>query len=350
MNIRRLLLTIILAFILILSWIFFIPNHYEVPAFVERPGTQYWELNTGSRIGYTKIESSSDIKGSPVIYLHGGPGGIIRDEVIEALRPLLQQGHDLYFYDQIGSGHSVRLDDISQYTVQRHKADLAEIIEVIHSEKVILIAHSWGCLLAINYIQDYPDKVEKMILEGPGPILPINKKLKFEVPPDSLNLRQPELSNAQGNQKAHNLRSRLFTKWAYLFKSKLASDREADNFFTYLNQELNKSTFYSADHAVEMPGGGGYYAHIMTVKSFNEVPDKRDMLKEIDIPVLILKGQCDNQPWGYTREYLDLLPNAKLRIIENSGHDLVNGNRAEYVKLVGEFILDVNLKQVEINN
>lgn len=330
-------LSLLIVFLLII-WIFFIPRSYDVQAFEERKGTEYWKLNTGSRIGFVKIESNAEDLKTPVIYLHGGPGGMIKDEIIEALKPLSGLGHNLYFYDQIGSGHSARLDNIGEYTVNRHRADLQEIIEKINSEKVIIIAHSWGCLLAINYLQEHPERVERMILEGPGPILPIHKNLINEAPPDSLNLIQPEFSNEEGNRNAYNLRSKLILKWAYLFKRKLPSDKEADNFLTYLNEELSKSTFCNANQAKKYKGGNGYYSHIMTVKSFNEVEDKREKLSNIHIPVLILRGQCDNQKWGFAKEYLDLLPNSKLVIIENAGHDLVNGNKDKYYELINEFI------------
>ncbi|MCB2219281.1 MAG: alpha/beta hydrolase [Bacteroidetes bacterium] len=307
--------------------------------FEERFRTRYWELSTGSRIGYFKIESSLGNTKSPIIFLHGGPGGMIKDENIEALRPLTELGHDLYFYDQIGSGHSARLNDISEYTVERHNADLHEIIEKISSEKVIIIGHSWGCLLAINYIQEHPESVEMLILGSPGPILPINNKLKYEIPPDSLNLIAPEWTNEEGNKKAYNLRTKLILKWAYMFNKKLASDKEVDDFFTYLNEELSKSTFCKINQVVKKHrGGGGYYAHIMTVKSFNDVKDKRDRLRNIDIPVLILRGQCDNQRWGYTQEYLDLLQNSNLVVINNTGHDIVNGNKDRYYELINDFI------------
>lgn len=338
MNFRRIIWVSFLILLLAIAWLFFVPRNYNVQAFEERTGTEYWELSTGSRIGYTKIESITNLKKPPIIYLHGGPGGRVNDETIKAMRPLSEQGHDLYFYDQIGSGNSLRLDDISEYTVGRHKADLEEIIDKISSGKVILIGHSWGCLLAINYIEDHPDKVEKMILEGPGPILPINKTLSSLLPPDSLNLQQPAFTNEEGNKKANNLRSLLIKKWAYLFNRKLASDKEADDFFAYLNQELSKSTFCKAVPEQKLSGGGGYYAHIMTVKSFDDVEDKREKLAEANMPVLILRGQCDNQKWGYTQEYLNLLSNSRLVIIENTGHDLIAGNKEKYFELVNNFL------------
>lgn len=338
MKFHRLIKLSILIFPLIIIWLFLIPRSYDVQAFAERKGTAYWKLSTGSKIGYYKVESTLSDTKSPIIYLHGGPGGMIKDEIIEVLKPLSKLGHDLYFYDQIGSGHSARLHNIKEYTVERHIADLQEIIQKINAEKVIIIGHSWGCLLAIRYIQDHSEKVESIILEGPGPILPIHTALKNEVPPDSLNFIKPELTNEEGNQKAYNWRSKLILKWAYLFNRKLASDKEMDNFFTYLNEELSKSTFCKANQAKKYKGGSGYYSHIMTVKSFNEVEDKREKLSNIHIPVLILRGQCDNQKWGFVKEYLDLLPNSKLVTIENAGHDLVNGNKDKYYNLVSDFI------------
>ena len=203
-----------IVLIMVLAGLCFIPGTYVVLPFKERVNTQYWELSTGSRIGYTKIEGAVEEKRNPVIYLHGGPGGMIKDKAIEALKPLASLGFELYFYDQIGSGHSKRLDNIAEYSVVRHLLDLEEIIKTIGAEKVILIAHSWGTMLAMQYAQKHPDKLEKMVFDGPGPLLPINRSLINDVPPDSLHLREPAFSNKDGNNKAYNLRSKLILKWA----------------------------------------------------------------------------------------------------------------------------------------
>jgi proline iminopeptidase len=326
--------------LLFLLGVLFIPRSDKVLKFKERPNTKYWELRTGSNIGYTKIEAIESERKSPIIYLHGGPGGMIKDNVIEVLKPLRSQGYDIYFYDQIGSGHSDRLKDIKQYSVKRHQKDLKEIVSIIRANKVILIGNSWGSCLAINYLQDYTEDVEKIILTGPGPILPINKAMLSEIPPDSLSLIEPEYSNKEGNEKAYNWRSKMILKWAYQFNSKLASDGEVDNFFTYLNQELSKSTDCKLKEHKNYEGGGGYYSHIMTVNSFKDVTNERNKLKDINIPILIIRGQCDNQKWGYTKEYLDLFKNSKLEIIGGVGHDIINGKREEYYKLISEFLLE----------
>jgi len=328
----------ILIGILILVSLFLIPKKYEVDSFIERKGTQYWQLETGSKIGYTKIKTFESNKKNPIIYLHGGPGGKIKDNIIEVLEPLSKQGHDLYFYDQTGSGHSGRLKDITEYSVKRHQSDLKEIISIIGSDKVILVGHSWGACLAINYLQDYEESVEKIIVSGPGPILPINKAMLKETAPDSLSLVEPEYSNREGNEKVYDWRSKIILNWAYKFNSKLAADKEVDDFFTKLNQELSKSTHCKLTESQSYEGGGGYYSHIMTVKSINKVVNSREKLKKMNTPILIIRGQCDNQKWGFTKEYWDLFSNAKLKIIEGVGHDIITSKRKEYYELISEFL------------
>jgi proline iminopeptidase len=215
---------------------------------------------------------------------------------------------------------------------------LKEIIFEIGSEKVILLGHSWGSCLAINYLQNDPETIEKIIISGPGPILPIDYNVANEVPPDSLLIIEPEFSNKQGNEKANNWRSRFMSKWAYFFKSKLASDQEADDFFTHLNQELSKSTDCVLNKNRVIEGGGGYYSHIMTFNSIQNVKNKRDELKSVKMPILILRGQCDNQKWGFTKEYLNIFINSDLRIIKGAGHNIINSAQDQYYELIYNFL------------
>lgn len=84
--------------------------------------------------------------------------------------PFSEEGFDIFLYDQIGSEQSERLADINEYTADRHKKDLEELIKKIGSEKVILIGQSWGAILATLFIADSPEKVEKVVLTGAGPI------------------------------------------------------------------------------------------------------------------------------------------------------------------------------------
>ena len=55
------------------------------------PNMQYWSLDTGSRIAYTKIPAAGSVRATPIVYLHGGPGWLILDSDI------------VVFYSQLSS-------------------------------------------------------------------------------------------------------------------------------------------------------------------------------------------------------------------------------------------------------
>ena len=328
----------VLAFLLGLACVL-LPRSYDVPAFTLRRGTSFWELPTGSRIGYLRIESALEFKKSPVVYVHGGPGGAVRDAHIAALEPLTLIGHDLYFYDQIGSGQSERLEDVTDYSVARHCADLHAVLEQINSSKVILIGHSWGAMLVANYLQNYPsDRIEMVVFEVPGPILPIDYSLKDRRPDPRLGLTSPSTTNREATERTDNWRARWVRAGAYRLGLKLGSDREMDRFMAYWDRELSRSTMCYSNTELPVHAGSGYFAHIMTVQSFKDVPDRRAVMAQLQIPVLVLKAQCDNQPWGYAAEYLELFMNSELGVVMHSGHDMATEQPKDYLEFIANFI------------
>lgn len=309
-----------------------------MPKANQRQGTQYWELPTGSKIGYFHITAKGTKKTYPIIFLQGGPGGFISNYNIKTFTALSDDGYDIYLYDQIGSGQSERLSNISEYTTDRHKQDLEEIVKIIDSEKVILIGQSWGVLLATLFIADNPNSVEKIIFTGVPPIQPMNKQYLDIKAPDSLHLKKPHYSNQEANEKTQNIRSSVTAIYARAFGMKLATDKEVDDFQTYRNQELNKATVCDTLKALEAEGGGGFYAQVMTIKSFSEIKDPRTKLKNRKIPTLIMKGQCDSQPWGFVIEYLELFSSHTLKIIPNAGHSIAVEQPEIYINAIRNFL------------
>ena len=302
----------------------FWPRSYGTPPLTERPGTRYWDLPTGSRIAYTRVVAHGIRKPYPVIFLHGGPGGGIGAGDIRGLSWLAADGYDVYLYDQVGGGLSNRLSDIREYTTGRHVRDLDAIVQKIGARNVILIGHSWGAVLATLYAADHPDRVERLILTGPGPIFPIRPGIAADRAPDGLHLKEPFYSNRQGNEEANNIRTRAMEFFATHFGLKIASDREADDFAGYLNSLLERSTLADTSNIgpIRPTPGVGYYAGVMTWYGRLSTTDPRPKLKNTPIPLLVVKGQYDNQPWGCAHEYLGLFPDHRLMIIPNAGHSI----------------------------
>jgi proline iminopeptidase len=331
---------VLLGSLTILLFVVFVPGRYDVPCLQKRAGTRYWNLATGSVIGYTLVPARGEKRPFPVIFLQGGPGGAVSDLNIKSLAPLSESGYNVYLYDQVGSGQSGRLENIAEYSVTRHIRDLEEIIRRTGAKRVVLIGQSWGAILATLYIARNPGTVEKLIVTCPGPLLPVRTELAGLTAPDSLHLREPVFTNRQANEKTSSLRRRAVTWFAVMFKRRLATEHEADDMQTLLETELNKATVCDTSKALKPKGGGGFYASLMTVLSFKEVKDPRPRLRNSVIPVLVMKGQCDNQKWGFTAEYLELFPNHRLAIIPGAGHSIAVEQPELYFSTIHDFLTD----------
>ena len=318
----------------------FAPRSYGTLPMPERADIRYWDLPTGSRIAYTLIPGKGTKKPYPIVYLEGGPGGAVTKGLIHIMTAFAEDGYDVYVYDQVGSGWSGRLADIREYTADRHKRDLEAIVQKTRAEKVILIGQSWGAILAGLFAADHPGLVAKMILTGPGPIQPLRPELTNLPAPDSLHLRGPYYSNHDGNERANNLRTRAMEMIATSFGRRLASDREADDFAAYLASNTNWSTVCDTSLIDRSParGGAGYYVQVMTVRSFRDLTDPRPKLMNSPIPLLVLKGQCDNQRWGFTNEYLQLFPHHRLVVVPDAGHGIYGEQPQRYLAAIREFL------------
>jgi len=342
MNLKKRTINLILiALCLGLGVVLFLalwPATYHVPQQQVREGTKFWDLHSGSRIAYTFIPAKGNKKPYPIIFLQGGPGGPIYNRNITILSNLADDGYVVYLYDQLGCGFSERLDNIDEYTADRHKKDLEEIIKFIGEDRVILIGQSWGAILATLFAADNPEKVAKIIFTSPGPVLPVNHEMESISPPDSLQLRKPAFTNRQGREKAYSIRTKFVEFVAKNMDWKLAPDKEMDDFASYLNFEMGKSTVCDTSNAGRIENGAGYYCMVKTVQSFNDIVDRREKLKQCQVPVLILKGQCDNIKWGYTSEYLSLFQNHRFVLIPDAGHGIAKEQPEIYLNTIRDFL------------
>ncbi len=103
-----------------------------------------------------------------VVFLHGGPGADYRNGL--NVKQLADAGYYVVFYDQRGSGLSKR-ENKNSYSIQIMLDDLAAVIEhyrTAHSQKVFLVGHSWGAMLAAAYINKYPNRINGVVLAEAG--------------------------------------------------------------------------------------------------------------------------------------------------------------------------------------
>lgn len=106
--------------------------------------------------------------GPMIVVLHGGPGADYR--YLLNVKAFAENGYYVVFYDQRGSGLSKRHSQKS-YSIQLMIDDLDAVIAHYRAspdQKIFLLGHSWGGMLATAYINDNPATIHGAILAEPG--------------------------------------------------------------------------------------------------------------------------------------------------------------------------------------
>jgi proline iminopeptidase len=106
-----------------------------------------------------------------IVVLHGGPGADYRS--LSNCKEFANQGYRVIFYDQRGSGLSKRYPK-NLYSLQIMYDDLSGIINHYRkfpAQKIFLLGHSWGAILATGYINKYPTAISGVVLAEPGGLI-----------------------------------------------------------------------------------------------------------------------------------------------------------------------------------
>jgi proline iminopeptidase len=118
-------------------------------------------VRDGVRLHY-RAEGS----GTPAIFLSGGPGFEV-DYMIPAAE-FLPASYQRVFLEQRGTGRSTITLTSDTMTLRHVVEDLEALRIHLKQERLFLIGHSWGGMLAMAYAAAYPDRIDRMILIGPG--------------------------------------------------------------------------------------------------------------------------------------------------------------------------------------
>lgn len=99
-----------------------------------------------------------------LIAIHGGPGN--SSGYMLSLEQLASAELAVVNYDQRGTGQSTEPSE--GYAMSNYVADLDAVRQAVGAEKIHLLGHSWGGLVAIRYAVAHPQRVSSIILMGSG--------------------------------------------------------------------------------------------------------------------------------------------------------------------------------------
>ncbi|KZV73055.1 proline iminopeptidase [Peniophora sp. CONT] len=108
-------------------------------------------------------EISGSKEGTPVIFLHGGPGGGFDQRDRGFFDPSKYQ---VIMLDQRGSGKSTPSACLEDNTTWDLVKDVERLREHLNIEKWHVFGGSWGSTLSLAYAQSHPDRVKTLVLRG----------------------------------------------------------------------------------------------------------------------------------------------------------------------------------------
>ncbi len=108
-------------------------------------------------------EQCGNPAGTPVVFLHGGPGG---GTVPDYRRFFDPASYRIVLFDQRGAGKSTPHASLEENTTWHLVEDIEKLRQHLGIESWVVFGGSWGSTLALAYAQAHPERVRALVLRG----------------------------------------------------------------------------------------------------------------------------------------------------------------------------------------
>ena len=211
----------------------------------------------------------------------------------------LSQGFNVLSVDLPGHGNS---EGPSLKSIEEISDWIKSLMLKADVSKVILVGHSQGCLVGIDFASRYPEFIEKLILVAGSYRMPVNQ--------DLIGLAEA------GDEKA----LLLMMKWGY------------EGSKAFIGGNPVKKIINSAREIREVLA--------VDLKACNNYKNGEESLKKIDCPTLCIFGDLDKMvPVKVGLKMSEQIKNSETKIISDCGHMIIFEKAFEMRKLVKEFII-----------
>lgn len=287
------------------------------------PGEAYLPVD-GGKIWYRVVGSGT---ATPAILLHGGPGfGSY------FMKPLEQLSNDrpIVRYDQLGGGASDRLTDTTKMTIPHFVAELDSLRSHLGYDKVHLIGHSWGTILAIEYYRAHPEHVASLTLASAA----------LDIPAWEKNARELEKTLPDSSQKA--IRTREAEKKFDAPDYQAALMQFYGKYVWRHPDSVNlDSTFKTLSEPVyNYMEGPSEFTITGTLKNYDSTP----FLKSVKVPVLYTVGEFDEANPAIVKRFASMTPGSRYFVIPGAAHLSEWDNPEAMSKEIRDFLKSVDAR------
>jgi proline iminopeptidase len=232
------------------------------------------------------------------------------------------------FYDQLGAGRSDRVSDTTLFRIERFLAELDSLRSALGLREIHLLGHSWGSMLAIDYLLGGAVGVRSVILAS------------------------PLVSAARGQHDADSLLGFLpDSVRALLARHEAAGTTGAAEYQAAMMEYYTRFVFrkqpVSPDVDSSMSGlstavygfmwGPSEFRATGTLRSYERV----ERLRELTLPVLFTAGEFDEATPAAVASYQRALPGSRLEIIPGAAHLTMHDAPGAFLQAVRGFLRGV---------
>ena len=274
--------------------------------------------------------------GPPLVVVHGGPGAS-HDYLLPNLYQLASS-YRLVFIDERGSGRSPRLEDPTQYTVEKMADDVEAVRTALQLGKIALLGHSFGGVVVQAYAFKYQEHLSHLILGSTfSSTRELNEalaRMKQAMPADK-RARLDALEKAglfdKGELWERGRYPDEYAKlaWGIGYYPNLYDAHPDANYDPLLANTTNSWELYRA-----MWGSHGEFVVDGNLTDVEWV----DRLSGIKVPTLILVGDHDESDPVMSREMNAKIPGSRLVILPHSGHMTFVDQPDLFVKAITDFV------------
>lgn len=244
-------------------------------------------------------------EGKPLIVIHGGPG-LTQDYLLPQLQQLAESNF-VIFYDQRGCGQTI--GEINQDTINVPTLvnDLENIRKAFHFDKVSILGHSWGGLLAMHYAIAHPKSIDKLILS---------------------NSEAASLEDLSLFIDEYTRRTALFQdQLSAIYKTKVYQEKDPET-VEKVYRIIFRTYCYCADKAdllsVRMSSiasvNGAKVYELIYENTLSRPFNLHASLKILQIPTLIIHGDSDPIPAITAQNIHQSIQGSKYVLLKNCGH------------------------------
>lgn len=253
----------------------------------------------------------------PVLFaLHGGPGGD-HSGYKPALSPLADKVQIVYV-DHRGQGRSARGPQES-YTLDNNVEDVEALRQYLGLGKIVVLGMSYGGMVGLAYASRYPDSVSHLIAGVTAPDHTFLQKAQQTLT-ERGNDEQKRVAEAlwSGNFQSDEQLREYFDVMGPLYSLKFDPEK---------NKERRERGILSYEPINQ--GFGGF------LRTF----DLKSDLPKITARTLVIGAAHD---WicapEYSKQIAAAIPNAELRLFENSGHSVLADDHGAFIDVVRGFL------------